>query len=82
MPFAFGGFIEGLCGNCNQNKSDDFMCNDGTVFPMIEGKGHSRTTSEWETAKCWKINGTDGPSPNDINGEQECDQRIGLFCSN
>ena len=75
VPFAFSGNLEGLCANFDQNKLDDFRCNDGTVFDF-EGNGYARTSSEWETAKCWKLDGTDGPDPRVIDDELEnCEHR-------
>ena len=67
VPYAFHQKLEGLCGNYDYNKTNDFMCPDGTIWPFDAGNTYDRTTSEFETAKCWKINGEDGPHPDDIN---------------
>ena len=63
LPFAYNGKVVGLCGNYNQNKTDDYQCVDGTVFPYDGGDGYKLTNSEFQTSKCWMISGTIGPKP-------------------
>ena len=63
LPFAFAYGIEGLCADYGLDKTDDYKCPDGTIYPYNSGSGYKRTTSEWETAKCWKVSGDDGPDP-------------------
>lgn len=65
LPLAYNGKVKGICGNFDFDKTNDFMCPDGKVWPFAE-MTYARSTSEFETAKCWKINGTDGPHPGSI----------------
>ena len=78
VPILFSGKLEGLCGNFDFNVNDDFKCGDGTIWPYTNYDGHKQTSSEFEAAKCWKLDGTDGPDPNepidpDCDAKQICE---------
>ena len=66
VPYVYSGLLEGICGNYDFNKTNDFKCSNGTVFPFDAGNTFEMTKSEYETAKCWKLNGDDGPKPGEI----------------
>ena len=66
VPYMYSGLLEGICGNYDFNKTNDFKCSNGTVFPFDAGNTFQMTKSEYETAKCWKLNGKDGPKPGEI----------------
>ena len=70
LPIIFGGHVQGLCGDYNGIKQDDYRLRNGTVLEYSES-GYDRTNSEFECAKSWIINGTVGPDPNDIRQELE-----------
>ena len=78
LPLAYNGKVKGICGNFDFDKTNDFMCPDGKVWPFAE-MSYDRSTAEYETAKCWKINGTDGPHPGSVG---DCPENVicdGLF---
>ena len=66
LPYAWTDKIEGICGNYNFDKTDDYKCGDGTVHPF------NQRQSALATADCWRWDGTIGPDPNEIN-DDECD---------
>lgn len=65
VPFAFRGNLEGLCGNYDFDKTNDFMCSDGKVFPFDAGRSFAVSPSEFKTAECWLVSGEIGPRPTD-----------------
>ena len=73
VPYVFRGRLEGLCGNFDFNKTNDFMCPDGRVLPFDAGRSIAVSPSEFETAKCWLVSGEVGPGPDDI-GTDTCEE--------
>ena len=62
--------VQGLCGDYNMVKQDDYRLRNGTVLEYTES-GYDRTDSEYECAKSWLIKGDPGPDPNDVRDELE-----------
>ena len=53
VPIAFRDKTQAFCGNCNQDKTDDFTCPDGTTHSIEQAIDYMPSTSEFEMAKCW-----------------------------
>ena len=41
----YGSNVEGICGDNDGDKKNDFQLSDGTVLPYITGRGHARGES-------------------------------------
>ena len=79
IPAVFQEIMQGLCGDYNMVKQDDYRLKDGTVLEYSRS-GYRRTDSEYECAKSWLIKGDPGPNPNKVKEElkncefkNECD---------
>ena len=70
IPALFQEVMQGLCGDYNMVKQDDYRLIDGTVLEYSRS-GYIRTDSEYECAKSWLIEGYPGPDPNNIRKELE-----------
>ena len=49
----FGNRTEGLCGNNNGEKTDDYKTREGEVLPFTPSGGYTRSDSEFQCAKSW-----------------------------
>ena len=70
VPYVYEQKLEGICGNYDYDMTNDFKSPDGTVWPYREFARSLQKSSAFETAVAWKLNGFDGPDPNDI--ESQC----------
>ena len=56
VPFIYSNKLQGVCGDYDFNKINDYACPDGTVHPFNK-------KSQYKAAKCWQISGTPGEDP-------------------
>jgi hypothetical protein len=82
IPAYYTGKVEGLCGNFDFDRTNDYQLRDGTVLPYEENlPPYVRSESEYQCANDWIISGDAGPSLDDISNDLPCDiSQIDLEC--
>ena len=79
LPEAYTSIVEGLCGNLDGDKTDDYRLRNGTVLEYDHVNGYSRSDSEFKCAQAWMIKGDVGPHPDDLTCDNE--DEIDKICS-
>ena len=79
LPEAYATIVEGLCGNLDGDKTDDYRLRNGTVLEYDHVDGYGRSDSEFKCAQAWMIKGDAGPHPDDVTCENK--DEIEKICS-
>ena len=75
----FGEYVQGLCGDYNMIKQDDYRLRNGTVLEYTES-GYDRTDSEYECAKSWLIKGDPGTFKDKTGNRAEVSRASTPWC--
>ena len=72
LPEAYTSIVEGLCGNLDGDKTNDYRLRNGSVLEYGQvGDYRGRSDSEFKCAQAWMVKGEVGPHPDDVTCDNE-----------